>query len=225
MHNNRRSFPPAPTHAKALVLTAHPQADSLNHALANAWMQGASNLEIEHIDVTSLDFDPVLNVAYRGDQPLEFDLLRVKTAIAEAAHVVVAFPLWWSSTPAKLKGLFDRVLLPGWAFSYKHNRPIGGLAGRSGRVLVTMDAPVWYDTLFNGAAARRQVSGGTLKFCGMSPVRTSAFGSIGSSTDAQRTAMLVKARKAGIADARMVLRRFPKALTMGVGATVVRGGR
>jgi putative NADPH-quinone reductase len=208
MHDARRSFPPAPRQPRALVLTAHPKPDSFSHALAGAWADGATGLEVQQIDVATLAFDPCLHVAYRGDQPLEPDLLRVKQAIAEAAHVVVVFPLWWSSTPALLKGLFDRVLLPGWAFSYENDRPVGGLKGRSARVLVTMDAPTWYDRLLNGAAGRRQVSRGTLKFCGLSPVRTTAFGSIGSRTPAQLEAMLGQARKAGAQDAAAVLRRL-----------------
>lgn len=207
MHANRRAFPSPPATGRALVITAHPQPDSFSHALAAAWTEGASGLTTQHIDVTSLEFDPVLRNAYRADQPLEPDLLDAKVAMERAAHIVVAFPLWWSSTPAALKGFFDRLLLPGWAFAYENDRPVGGLAGRSARVLVTMDAPVWYDTLFNGAAARRQVAKGTLKFCGLSPVRTSAFGSVRSTTDAKREAMLETARRAGATDAATVLRR------------------
>ncbi len=210
MHAIRRAFPSSPTTAHALVITAHPQPDSFSHSLAAAWTQGASALSTQHIDVTTLEFDPVLRNAYRGDQTLEPDLLDAKAAVERASHVVVAFPLWWSSTPAALKGFFDRLLLPGWAFAYKNNLPVGGLAGRSARMLVTMDAPVWYDTLFNGAAARRQVAKGTLKFCGLSPVRTSAFGSVRSTTDAKREAMLETARRAGATDAAAVLRRLPQ---------------
>lgn len=204
----RRQFPPKPTAARAVVLTAHPQPDGFNTALADAWIEGAHGLTVERFDVSQLDFDPVLHVAYRSDQPLEPDLGRVKHAIEYAAHLVVAFPVWWSSTPAALKGLFDRLLLPGWAFRYENGLPVGGLAGRSGRMLVTMDAPVWYDTLVNGAAARRQVARGTLRFSGVKPVWTSAFGSVGSAGAEQRVRMLERARRAGEKDAKRVLRRL-----------------
>lgn len=97
------------------MLRAHPLADSFNHALADAWADGAraAGCTVETLDVADLEFDPRLHVAYRGDQPLEPDLKRVQQAIAGAAHLTVAFPLWWGSTPAALKGLFDRALLPG----------------------------------------------------------------------------------------------------------------
>ena len=205
----RRQFPAAPTEPKALVLTAHPYKDGFIRALANAWSEGASDLDIATVDVHDLDFDPRLRGAYREDQPLEQDLVRLQQQMASAAHWLVAFPLWWSSTPAALKGAFDRVLLPGWAFRYENHRPVPGLVGRSARVMVTMDAPVWYDRLFNGAAGRRQVVRGTLGFSGLKPVRTQVFGGIGWSSAAQRTRMLQQAFESGRRDAMAVRRRLP----------------
>ncbi len=207
----RRRFPPAPTSASALILRAHPFRDSFNDALADAWAAGADSLPIQDIDVHALDFDPVLRTAHRADQALEPDLQRVEQALAAAAHVVVAFPVWWGSTPAVLKGLFDRVLRTGWAYRYEDGWPVGGLTGRSARVLTTMDAPVWYDRLWNGRPAIQQVRTGTLAFCGVKPVRLSTFGGIRDTTAEQREKMLARARAAGHADARAVLRRFPVA--------------
>jgi len=208
----RRSFPPPPNAARALVLRAHPSSDSFNHALADQWVKGAreGGLSVEVIDIESLDFDPRLHVAYREQQPLEPDLQRVQRAVAEAAHLVLAFPIWWGSTPAGLKGLIDRVFLPGWAFRYdEQHRPVKGLTGRTARMLVTMDAPTWYDRVVYAASARRQVGRATLGFSGYSPVRQSAFGSVGTSTPAQRDRMLVSARRAGEMDAAAVRRGFP----------------
>ncbi len=211
---HRRSFPAPPTEARALVLRAHPQPDSFNHALAHAWQEGTSGsgVETEVIDVSTLRFDPILHVGYRRDQPLEPDLVRVKEAIERAAHLVVAFPMWWASTPAALKGLFDRVLLPGWAFKYgPSGLPIGGLAGRSGRMLMTMDSPGWFAMFNHGRAARRQVKDATLKFCGIRPVKVSTFAGIGDTSAEQRRAMLERARRDGARDARRLVRRFGEA--------------
>lgn len=211
MTHARRSFPPAPSHPSALVLKSHPYRDSFNDALADAWTEAArsAGLPVRVIDITALDFDPVLRVAHRADQPLEPDLQAVEQALAEAAHLVVAFPVWWGSTPAVLKGLFDRVLRTGWAYTYEGGWPVGGLAGRSGRVLVTMDAPVWYDRLWNGRSAVHQVRTATLAFCGIQPVGLSAFGSIRDTTADQRARMLEAARAAGRADAARVRARHP----------------
>ena len=200
--SDRRSFPPAPTEAHAVVLCAHPDGESFNTALADAWIEGARSrgATVERIELASLDFDPLRIGSHRKETALEPDLLRAQEAIARAAHVVVAFPVFWGSTPAVLQGFFDRAFLPGWAFAYVDHKPIGGLSGRTGRMLVTMDAPTWYDTLVYHRSARRQVSVATLRFCGITPVRTSAFGSIGTSTAALREKMLAQARAAGVAD-------------------------
>lgn len=208
----RRSFPPAPSTATAVVLRAHPFADSFNSALATAWSEAAESagVHVQTFDLHALDFDPVLRVAYRGDQPLEPDLVRVRDAIAGCAHLTVAYPSWWGSTPALLKGFFDRVFLPGWAFRYdeKHN-PVAGLGGRSARQIVTMDAPTWYDALVYRGAGRRQVGRATLGFSGFKPVHSTACGGVGTSTAAQREKMLGWAREAGRLDGNAVVARFP----------------
>jgi len=205
----RRSFPPAPAAPYALVLSAHPLTDGFVRALAAAWAQGAEEAGaiVELIDVHDLEFEPRLRTAYRSDQELEPDLAALRDRIARAAHVTVAAPTWWSSVPAALKGAFDRVLLPGWAFRYENGMPVPGLKGRSARLIMTMDAPLWYDTLFNHRASRRQVERGVLGFCGFS-VKTRAFGSVGTSTSEQRTAMLARARADGLRDGTALVARM-----------------
>lgn len=211
MSETRRSFPPAPTEARAVVICGHPDPSSFNSALATSWIEGAEStgVRVERLDLGRLDFNPVRAGGFDNETPLEPDLVMAQQVIARASHVVVAFPVWWGSTPALLQGFFDRAFLPGWAFAYVNHRPVGGLSGRTGRMLVTMDAPTWYDTLLYRGAARRHVSVATLRFCGIKPVKTSAFGSIGTSTAAQRDKMLAAARAAGVADGRaLVGRRF-----------------
>ncbi|MFT5583977.1 MAG: NAD(P)H dehydrogenase (quinone) [Cognaticolwellia sp.] len=207
----RRTFPSPPTQARAVVLCAHPDSGSFSSALAQSWVDGALGIESDVVHLGLLEFNPVLGPNYGRDQALEPDLLALQAKLESAAHLVVAYPVWWSSTPALLKGLFDRLLLPGWAYATVDGRPKGGLTGRSARTLVTMDAPLWYDRLFNRGAARAQVSTGTLKFCGFSPVRETAFGGVGESSAPARQVMLAKARTAGKQDAERLLGRFPVA--------------
>ncbi|MED5373722.1 MAG: NAD(P)H-dependent oxidoreductase [Myxococcota bacterium] len=211
MTKPRRSFPPAPTQARALLISAHPFTDSFSHALGLAWAEGARSqgVEVQVLRLAELDFDPALHTAYREDQPLEPDLVQARDAIAQAAHLSIATPLWWSSVPAQLKGFFDRVLLPGWAFRYENDRPVGGLSGRSGRLLMTMDAPTWYDSALNFGAGRRQVAQGVMRFCGIKPTRVSAFGDVRMSSPAQRVQMLEKAQRAGVEDGASVRQRLP----------------
>jgi len=207
----RRVFPSPPTSARALVLRAHPLSDSFNSALADAWADGARGrgAQVDVIDVHALEFDPVLHFANRRDEPLEPDLRRVQAAIAEAAHVTVAYPVWWASTPAKLKGLFDRVFQTGWAYAAGDGMlPDKGLVGRTGRLLVTMDAPTLYDRVVYGGSAIRQVRHGTFHFSGIKPARVSAFGGIEATTPEKRAQMLARARRDGEKDGARLVKRF-----------------
>lgn len=208
----RRAFPPAPHAARALLLRAHPLPTSFNAALADAWRDGAisTGVTVDELDVAGLDFDPILHVAYTDDQPLEPDLVALQQRIAQAAHLTIAWPVWWGSTPAHLKGLIDRTFLPGWAFDMgDRGLPVGGLTGRSGRLIFTMDSPSWWDRLVYGRSTRRQLKNATLQFCGVKPVGVSGFHGIGKSTAAQREKMLLRSHRAGQADGQAILRRFP----------------
>lgn len=207
----RRAFPPPPDAARALVLRGHPLADSFNSALADAWIDGARSVgvHVEALDVHALEFEPALLGARRREMPLEPDLKRVQSAIAAAAHVVVAYPVWWGSVPAALKGLLDRVFQPGWAYARGAGPlPDKGLRGRTGRLLLTMDAPVWYDWLVYRASARRQVQSATFHFTGIKPTRVDNFGGIEQTTPAARAKMLARARSSGLADGRALVKRF-----------------
>lgn len=209
----RRVFPPAPTAPRALLLRAHPLPDSFNAALADAWQAGAESAgaSVHTLDVHALRFDPALRLAHRGSMPLEPDLQLVQRELAACAHLTIAYPVWWGSTPAQLKGLFDRVLQPGWAYARGDGVfPDKGLVGRTGRLLVTMDTPGWYASLAYGASARKQVQRATLHFVGIAPTRVALFAPIEKTTSAQRARMLQQAHAAGRQDGARLLARFPE---------------
>lgn len=208
--NVRRQFPPAPTTARALVIHGHPRQDSFNHALAEAWADGArqGGVSVDSVNLSELDFAPW----YQEQMALEPDLARVQRLIAEAGHITLGFPVWWGSTPALLKAFFDRAFETGWAYGRTDEGGyVRGLNGRSGRLIVTMDAPSWYDRIVYGRSAIRQVRDATFHFCGIRPAKVSAFFAIDKTTQGSRDAMLTRARAAGGTDARALRRRLPRA--------------
>lgn len=166
---------------RVLILDGHPDEGRLVSHLLDLYQAGlAGDVEVERIAVRNLAFDPVLRRGYKVVQPWEPDLERVGAAIAACDHLVVAFPMWWGSEPAELKGLLDRVLLPGFAFRYHKDDPFWDrlLAGRSADVLITTDTPAWFLRFAYGNPVVRRWRGQILGFCGFKPLRITKFGPV-----------------------------------------------
>lgn len=186
---------------RILVVHGHPMKDSYNAAVAAAYAEGAAGTgaELRHLHVHDLQFDPVLWQGYRAIQPLEPDLLKAQADIVWAEHLVFVFPIWWGTPPAKFKGFVDRAFHPSWAFKFIGNSPFQKklLAGRSARVIATMDSPPWYHSWLIGEPGFRMMKHSILKFCGISPVRCTALGSVRFSTPAKRERWLKQVRALG----------------------------
>ncbi|WMJ69041.1 NAD(P)H-dependent oxidoreductase [Stenotrophomonas sp. 24(2023)] len=184
-----------------LVLLGHPDRNSLCGALAERYAAAATEAghAVRLIALGELMFDPILRHGYRQVQPLEPDLRQAADAIAACDHLVLVYPTWWGAMPALLKGFFDRVLLPGYAFRYRQGSVWWDrlLAGRSARVITPMDTPLWYYRGFYRAPGHAQVRGTILEFCGIRPVRITALGPVRSSTPARRDAWLEKVERLG----------------------------
>lgn len=149
--------------------------------------------------LADLEFDPILRLGHKEIQELEPDLLRAQKLISWAEHLVIVYPVWWGTMPALLKGFFDRVFLPGFAFKYREDSPLWDklLKGRSARVIVSSDAPVWYNFLINGNPSQKALKRTILEFCGFKPVGVTSIGSVKSLDGEKIAGWLEKAEKLG----------------------------
>ncbi len=174
---------------KILILQGHPRKDSLVNALTQAYYDGAKELgfDVELIHLIDLNFDLILR---EKDQVLEPDLKMMQQKIKAADHLVLAFPTWWSTMPALVKGFIDRVFLTGFAFHYKGKIPDGLLKGKSARFIMTMDTPEILYRFLLGGPGFTIMNRGILKFSGFSPVKRSIFYSVRTSTQEKRTKWL-----------------------------------
>ncbi len=187
---------------RILVLNGHPKTDSYCGALAARYADGAikAGHAVRTRDLGALDFDPDFHVSdFKKAPPLEPDLQAFWDDLVWCEHLVIAHPLWWGGMPAKLKGLFDRVLLPGKAFNYIKGKdlPEQLLKGRSARILLTSDTPSIYLNWLYGFGLKKQANRQILNFCGIRPSRWTQFASMIKSTADQRDGWLRQAEALG----------------------------
>ena len=186
---------------KVLIVLGHPNKESFCGALAASYREGAAaaGAEVRELNIGDLRFEPILRLGYKEIQELEPDLVAAQESIKWADHIVWVYPIWWGTMPALLKGFLDRTFLPGFAFKYRENSPWWDkyLAGRSARMIVTMDAPPIYDSLMYFGGGRRTMKKAVLEFCGIKRVKVSAVGSVKSSDEAKREKWLAAVDQLG----------------------------
>lgn len=186
---------------KVLIINGHPNSESFNSGLTEAYLKGAkkSRAEVTLITISDLIFNPNLEFGYRKRTELEPDLLSSIEKIKEAEHIVWVFPMWWYGYPALMKGFIDRTFLPGITFAYEKGKamPKKLLKGKTGRIIVTADTPKWYEFFFMKSPVINQFKKGTLQFCGINPVSVSYIAPIKGSSVTFRNKWLTKIEKLG----------------------------
>lgn len=186
---------------KILLINGHPDSESFNFGLYEAYKKGAikSNAEIKEIIIRDLEFNPNLQFGYRKRTELEPDLLESIEKIKWADHIVIFHPVWWGSYPALLKGFIDRTFLPGIVFKYRENSVWWDklLTGKTGHIVSTLDQPAWYYWLVYGRPSYNSLKKSTLEFCGVKPVKTTEIGPIRNSKSEFREKWISKLEQLG----------------------------
>lgn len=188
---------------RILIADLHPARLSLSAALAQAYRDGAeaAGHDVRTARLSEMSFDPDFGQAsFRNAPALEPDLETFRENLVWAEHVVFVTPMWWGGLPAKAKGLFDRVLLPGFAFDPRQRRmgvPTPLLTGRTAHFMLTSDTPAWAFWLLYGRALQQQVHRQILSFVGLKPVRQTHFSPVEHSTPQIRDRWLGDTRRLG----------------------------
>ncbi|MEO0572285.1 MAG: NAD(P)H-dependent oxidoreductase [Bacteroidota bacterium] len=186
---------------KVLIINGHPDKESFNYALSEAYIKGAekSGGEIKEIKIRELDFNPNLQFGYRKRTALEPDLLEAQEKLKWADHLVWVYPVWWGSVPAIMKGFLDRVLLPGFAFQKREGSVWWDkyFTGKTSRLICTMDQPSWYYRLINKSPSHSAMKKLTMNFIGVKSVKITAIGPLRLSKDEFRQKWLAKVEKLG----------------------------
>lgn len=188
---------------RILILDGHPDGDREHfvHALARAYSDGADSAghQVRTIRVAELEF-PLLrkNQDFLAGVPPS-SIRDAQEKLLWAEHLVIFFPLWLGSMPALLKGFFEQLLRPGFAFATEErNRlPKKLLKGRSARIVVTMGMPALFYRWYYRAHSLKSLENNILAFCGFGPVRASVVGMVEAMGQARRTRWLARAQDLG----------------------------
>lgn len=172
---------------KILIINCHPNKESYNFGLAEAYKQGAlsAGAEVKEIIIAELKFNPNLQFGFQKRSELEPDLLTAWEKIQWAEHMVWVHPVWWGGLPAIAKGFIDRLFLPGMAFKYRENSVWWDklLSGKTAHIITTLDQPSIYYWLAFGRPSVNMLKKSVLEFCGVKPVKVTYVGPIRKSTD------------------------------------------
>lgn len=163
-----------------LVVCAHPDADSFNHALTAAAERGlaAGGHRATTLDLYALDFAAAMSAAehraYQGwtspaDPPVLDPMVAEHAALVGRARAIVfVYPTWWSQPPAILKGWLERVLVPGVSFTFDASGKVQPGMQHVKRIvgISTYGSPWTYVKLMNDGG-RRMITRALRMSCGM----------------------------------------------------------
>jgi putative NADPH-quinone reductase len=186
---------------RILIIQGHPDpiATRLCSALAEAYAAGAveAGHQVARLSVAELDL-PLLR------RPEEFDhgtpsaaIKAVQSALHDAEHWVLIYPIWLGGMPALLKGFLEQTLRPGFGFTPDRGLSSGMLGGRSARIIATMGMPSFVFRWWFGAASVKALRRNILNFAGIRPVQMSLIGGAGELTPARAASHLAAMRRMG----------------------------
>lgn len=164
---------------KILVFLGNPDKETYSGQIADRYESAAraAGHEVMRVNISDLQFDPILHKGYKEIQPLEPDLLDLQEKIRAVDHLVFVYPNWWCTMPAIMKGLFDRMWLPGFAFNFDKTtkKLIQRLTGKTARVIIVAGTHSPFQTWWKFGDFTNEIQYGILEFAGID-TKVTAFG-------------------------------------------------
>jgi putative NADPH-quinone reductase len=188
---------------KILIIDGHPDPKGPHfvHELADLYRQGAKEggHEARMLRVGEMRFPLLRNDRAYISGKVPDSIRAAQKLITWADHIVVLYPMWLGTMPAKLKGFLEQVLRPGFAFAIRGpgEHPQRLLKGRSARIIVTRGMPGLFAEVDRSPRSIRNVASDVLGICGVRPVRTMVLGGTDTLTVAQRDKAQFDMRRLG----------------------------
>lgn len=184
-----------------LVINGHPDADHGHYtaALADAYLSGARagghSASLVEVARVPIDF---LRTEEEFARPAPPAIAEVQDTLKAADHLVLVYPLWLASMPARLKAFLEHMGRADFFLAERKSGgwPIAKMTGKSARVIVTMGMPAFAYRLIYRAHSLKALEGGILGIAGFRPIRDTVIGMVGAS-EAHRKRMLDKVEALG----------------------------
>lgn len=179
---------------QVLVILAHPNKTSFNHAIAATVIHTLvkSGHDAVFHDLYAEGFDPLLPGGEIPDAgPVTALIEHHCREVRSAGGLVFVHPNWWGQPPAVLTGWIDRVLRPGVAYKFDENDngegvPLGLLRGKTGIVFNTSNTPAEREHDFFGDPLDLIWKKCIFEFCGIERYSRKTFSVVVTSTERQR---------------------------------------
>jgi NAD(P)H dehydrogenase (quinone) len=183
-----------------LVLLAHPETNSFNHAIASTAVRAlvANGHEVIAHDLYQEAFDPIL---VRGEAPkgaaLPPAIQQHCEHLARTDGIIIVHPNWWGQPPAILKGWVDRVIRPGVAYEFLEGDQGEGVP----HGLLRAQAAIVFNTSNTGSQREKTAFGDPLEtiwkncifgLCGVPLFHRRMFNIVVTSSEAERHAWLTE---------------------------------
>jgi NAD(P)H dehydrogenase (quinone) len=199
---------------KILIIIAHPNQASFNHAIAEtcASVLTDNGHEVIAHDLYKEGFNPILpHGEFPRDAALPAEIQRRCDETAQADGIVIIHPNWWGQPPAILKGWVDRVIRPGVAYEFLEGDQGEGVP----RGLLKAKCAIIFNTSNTETTREQTVFGDPLEaiwkncifsLCGVPTIYRRMFNIVITSSEAERKGWLSEV--AATTD-----RLFPKGIT------------
>lgn len=183
-----------------LVVVAHPDPASFNHAIAAACAAAlrANGHAVLFHDLYAEGFDPLLpHGEFARDAALPEPIARHCGELAAADGIVIVHPNWWGQPPAILKGWVDRVVRPGVAYEFLEGDggegvPRGLLRARCAVVFNTSNTEARREAEAFGDPLETIWKNCILGLCGVPSFHRRTFSIVVTSTEAERRRWLAE---------------------------------
>lgn len=183
---------------RIVIVIAHPNANSFNHAIAQTASKTLvdNGHEVFFHDLYKEDFDPNLpGDEIPRDVPLPSDIAMHCDEAANADGFIIVHPNWWGMPPAILTGWVDRIMRPGLAYEF-----VEGDGGEGVPVgLLKADKAIVFNTSNTSAEREDTVFGDPLEriwkdcifdLCGVNDVTRRMYRIVCTSTEEERSQWL-----------------------------------